>query len=97
MQKPYIYAFADEASAMIDGQISAMKKNGLDGLEIRNVDGRNISDITIEKPKKSAISSTIRGLSSGRSGLLSEKSGLIGPNFRLTLTSLSTLWSLATS
>lgn len=52
LQKPYIYAFADEASAMIDGQISAMKRNSLDGLEIRNVDGVNISDITIEKTKE---------------------------------------------
>ncbi len=44
-----IYAFADEACAAIDGQISAMKRNGLDGLEIRGVDGVNISDITCEK------------------------------------------------
>ncbi len=44
-----LYAFADEASAQIDGQIKAMLKNGLDGLEIRNVDGVNIADITEEK------------------------------------------------
>ena len=44
-----IYAFADEASACIDGQITAMKRNGLDGLEIRGVDGVNISDISCEK------------------------------------------------
>lgn len=47
-----IFAFADEASANIDEQIVAMKKNGLDGLEIRNVDGTNISKITIEKAKE---------------------------------------------
>ncbi len=52
MQKPLIYAFADEASSMIDGQIAAMKRNSLDGLEIRTVDGVNISDITIEKAKE---------------------------------------------
>ncbi len=47
-----IYAFADEASPNIDEQIVAMKKNGLQGLEIRNVDGTNISKITIEKAKE---------------------------------------------
>ncbi len=47
-----IYAFADEASPNIDEQIVAMKKNGLQGLEIRNVDGTNISKITVEKAKE---------------------------------------------
>lgn len=47
-----IYAFADEADANIDGQIAAMKRNGLDGLEIRGVDGTNISDISINKAKE---------------------------------------------
>ena len=42
-------AFADEASSMIDQQIAAMKRNGLHGLEIRSVDGENISSITMEK------------------------------------------------
>ena len=47
-----VYAFADEASASIDKQIIAMKRNGLQGLEIRNVDGTNISDICLEKAKE---------------------------------------------
>ena len=47
-----IYAFADEASPNIDEQITALKRNGLDGLEIRNVDGVNVSDITLEKAKE---------------------------------------------
>lgn len=47
-----IYAFADEASAMMDGQISAMKRNGLQGLEIRGVDGVFVSDISLEKAKE---------------------------------------------
>ena len=47
-----VYAFADEASAMIDGQIEAMKRNALDGLEIRAVDGENISNITLKKAKE---------------------------------------------
>ena len=44
-----IYAFADEACGFIDGQIAALRRNGLQGLEIRGVDGQNIADITIEK------------------------------------------------
>ena len=47
-----IYAFADESAGMIDHQIESMKRNGLSGLEIRNVDGTNISDITLEKAKE---------------------------------------------
>lgn len=44
-----IYGFADEASPMIDEQIKAMLRNGLDGLEIRNVDDTNVADITLDK------------------------------------------------
>lgn len=47
-----IYAFADEASPFIDGQIEAMKRNGLSGLEIRNVDNINVSDITADKARE---------------------------------------------
>jgi len=52
MVKPMLYAFADEACREIDGQISAMLRNGLNGLEIRGVDGVNISRITGEKAKE---------------------------------------------
>ncbi len=45
-------AFADEASQNIDEQIIAMKENGIEYLEIRGVDGQNISDISIEKAKE---------------------------------------------
>lgn len=45
-------AFADEASSMIDGQIAAMKRNGISLLEIRGVDGTNISKITTQKAKE---------------------------------------------
>ena len=41
-----IYAFADEASAKIDEQITALKENGREGLEIRNVDGVNVAEIS---------------------------------------------------
>lgn len=45
-------AFADEASVQISGQIAALKRNGLDYLEIRGVDGENISKISVEKAKE---------------------------------------------
>ena len=46
-----IYAFADEASPSMAGQIAAMQRNHLQGLEIRGVDGQNIADITEEKAR----------------------------------------------
>ena len=45
-------AFADEADKSIDKQIEAMLENGIRFLEIRGVDGENISDITVEKAKE---------------------------------------------
>ena len=47
-----LYAFADESSAMIDHQIDAMQRNGLSGLEIRNVDGTNVAQITLDKAQE---------------------------------------------
>ena len=47
-----IYAFSDEASPMMEGQIAAMKRNGLNGTEIRGVDGQNVSAITADKARE---------------------------------------------
>ena len=52
MKKPWIFAFADEASPQMSEQIAAMKRNGLQGLEIRGVDGVNVSQITREKARE---------------------------------------------
>ncbi len=52
MKHPQIFAFADEASPMIDQQIIAMRRNSLQGLEIRAVDGENVSNITVEKARE---------------------------------------------
>ncbi len=52
MKKLNIYAFADEASPNVDEQIVAMKRNGLQGLEIRAVDGENVSVISEAKAKE---------------------------------------------
>lgn len=47
-----VAAFADEASKALDGQIAAMKRNGISLLEIRFVDAENISVITAEKARE---------------------------------------------
>ena len=52
MEELRIYAFADEASGQVDGQIAALRRNGLAGLEIRGVDGQNISDISLDKARE---------------------------------------------
>ncbi len=52
MKQPRIYAFADEASPIIDRQIIAMQRNGLQGLEIRNVDGESVAAISLEKARE---------------------------------------------
>lgn len=45
-------AFADEADSCLDKQISAMRSNGIDYLEIRGVDGENVSDISEGKARE---------------------------------------------
>ena len=52
MNEIKIYAFADEASPTVDGQIAALQSNGLQGLEIRNVDNVNVSEISSAKAKE---------------------------------------------
>jgi len=52
MAKHMLYAFADEAGKEMDVQIRAMLRNGLNGLEIRGVDGENVSVISLEKAKE---------------------------------------------
>ena len=52
MKKIRLSAFADEASPLISGQIRAMRRNGIDLLEIRGVDNENISKISVEKARE---------------------------------------------
>ncbi|NLW73862.1 MAG: sugar phosphate isomerase/epimerase [Clostridiales bacterium] len=44
-------AFADEADKALAGQIEAMKRNGISLLEIRGVDGKNVSSLTPEEAR----------------------------------------------
>ena len=39
MAEFYLSAFADEASIELDGQIAALKRNGITHIELRNVSG----------------------------------------------------------
>lgn len=52
MSELKLYAFADEASGTLEGQIAAMLRNSLRGLEIRGVDGENVSAITLDKARE---------------------------------------------
>ena len=52
MSKFNVFAFADEASPKLNEQIAAMKRNGLQGIEIRNTDGVNVSDLSISAAKE---------------------------------------------
>lgn len=52
MAKMKLCAFADEASKDLAGQIEALKRNNISLLEIRGVDGQNISEISLDKAKE---------------------------------------------
>ena len=56
------YAFSDEVDALIDKQITALKKNALQGMEIRNVDGVNVAEITLDKAKEVRAKMDANGL-----------------------------------
>ena len=45
-------AFADEAQGSLEGQIKALKRNGIECLAIRGADGENVSDITPKKAQE---------------------------------------------
>lgn len=47
MNTPLLHAFADEAGQSLSAQIEAMRRNSLQGLEVRNVDGQNVSDLSV--------------------------------------------------
>jgi len=52
MAKFLFSAFADEASPDIIEQIAACKANGIEYIELRNVNGKNISNFTVEEAKE---------------------------------------------
>ena len=58
-----IAAFADESSPILSGQIDALKRNGFDHLEIRNINGKNVSDLTLAEAREIAARLAGEGLS----------------------------------
>lgn len=51
MIKIKLCAFSDEADASLDGQIAALKRNNVPYMEMRNVDGKNVTALTLEEAK----------------------------------------------
>ncbi|MBQ2929208.1 MAG: sugar phosphate isomerase/epimerase [Clostridia bacterium] len=49
MAKFILSAFADEASPMLDEQIKALQEEGVSLIELRGVDGKNVSNLTLEE------------------------------------------------
>ena len=56
-------AFADEADGRISEQIKAMTENGIEYLEIRGVDGKNVSDVTLKEAEKIRKKLDVHGIS----------------------------------
>lgn len=49
MAKFILSAFADEASPMLDEQIKALQEEGVSLIELRGVDGKNVSNLPLEE------------------------------------------------
>lgn len=62
MENYSLAAFADEASALFYEQLGAMKENGIDYLEMRGVNGRNVADMTADELRCAAYMLNCHGL-----------------------------------
>jgi len=76
-----IYAFADEASAHLDGQIAAMLRNDLQGLEVRGVDGQSVSEISLQKAREVRARLADSGLETWSVGSPIGKIDIVKDNF----------------
>lgn len=47
-----VTAFADEISEQVSEQLRVLKENGITHIEVRGLDGKNVSELTLEKAKK---------------------------------------------
>jgi len=45
-------AFSDEADPTLDGQIAALQRNNIPYMEMRGVDGKNVTELTLEEAKE---------------------------------------------
>ena len=62
MKDFHIYAFSDEAAPSLEGQIAALKRNALEGMEIRNVGKVSVSDLTPAQARSVAERLAAEGL-----------------------------------
>ena len=88
MNKPMLIAFADEAGARLDEQIAALLHNGMDGIELRNVDGENVSDIGMDKAREIRRRLDDAGLITWSIGSPIGKIDLVGGDFTAHLDKL---------
>ena len=88
MNRPMLIAFADEASPRLDEQIAAMLRNGMDGIELRNVDGESVSDIRLEKARQVRRKLDDAGLIAWSIGSPIGKIDLVGGDFTAHLDKL---------
>lgn len=52
MAKFILSAFADEASPKVEEQLDALKNNKIELIEPRNIDGKNISELSVDEAKQ---------------------------------------------
>ncbi|MBR2646956.1 MAG: sugar phosphate isomerase/epimerase [Clostridia bacterium] len=51
MIKIKLCAFSDEADASLEGQIAALRRNNVPYMEMRNVNGKNVTELTLDEAK----------------------------------------------
>lgn len=80
-----IFAFADEAGGLIDQQINAMKRNGLNGVELRGTEFGNVSDLTADQAKEIRKKLDDNGLCVWSAGSPIGKIDIVNDDFRAHL------------
>lgn len=60
--KIVLSAFADEAGSRLFDQIEALRKNGIPFLEIRNVDGSGVADLSVEQAQNIKRALSVEGI-----------------------------------
>ena len=88
MNRPMLIAFADEAGPSLDEQIAALLRNGMDGIELRNVDGESVSDIRLDKARQIRRRLDDAGLITWSIGSPIGKIDLVGGDFTAHLDKL---------
>lgn len=88
MNRPMLIAFADEAGPRLDEQIAALLRNGMDGIELRNVDGESVSDIRLDKARRIRRRLDDAGLITWSIGSPIGKIDLVGGDFNAHLDKL---------